>query len=83
MIEIAPETACMLYVGILLITLLCTWLYHSHKARHRDIAKLTPTYIMCEYCSSSYLTESFTSLHRCPHCHCMNKSPPRANKKNS
>ena len=78
MIEIAPETACMLYVGGLLILLLVTWLRHSQKAKSRDIVKLTAVHVTCEFCSSSYLTESFTSLHRCPHCQCMNRSRPNS-----
>lgn len=77
MIEIAPETACMLYVGGLLVLLLVTWLRHSYRAKNREIAKHTPVYVTCEFCSSSYLTESFTRLHRCPHCQCMNKTPPQ------
>ncbi len=74
MIEIAPETACMLYVGGVLILLLITWLRHSHTAKRRTNVRLTSVHTKCEYCSSSYLVESYTQFHRCPHCKCMNSS---------
>jgi len=73
MIEISPETACMLYVGGILLLLLLTWVFHSRKAKHRDIVKLTTVHATCEYCGSSYLVESFTTFHRCPHCQCLNQ----------
>ena len=75
MIEIAPETACMLYVGTLLFLLLATWLLRSRKAKYRDSVKLTTIHATCEYCGAAYLVESFTAFHRCPRCHCLNQNP--------
>ena len=77
MIEIAPETACMLYVGILLFLLLTTWLLRTRKAKYRDIIRLTTIHATCEYCGTSYLVESFTTFHRCPHCQCLNQGHPK------
>ncbi len=74
MIEIAPETACMLYVGGLIFLLLIIWLRHSHKSKRREIMKMTTVRATCEYCSSSYLIESLTSFHRCPYCQCINQT---------
>jgi hypothetical protein len=73
MIKIAPETACMLYVGGILLLLLLTWIFHSRKAKSRDIVKLSTVHTTCEYCGAAYLVESFTAFHRCPHCQCLNK----------
>ena len=74
MIEIAPETACMLYVGTLLFLLLATWLLRSRKAKYRDIVKLTTIHATCEFCGEAYLVESFTAFHRCPRCRCLNQA---------
>lgn len=72
MIEISPETACMLYVGGLLLLLLWTWIRHSQRAKRREVVKLTTMHVTCEFCSHSYLAETFTPYHRCPNCHCLN-----------
>ncbi len=72
MIKLCPETACMLYVGGLLFLLLGTWIRHSQRAKRREVVKLTKVHVSCEFCSHSYLAETFTPYHRCPKCHCMN-----------
>jgi hypothetical protein len=73
MIEIDPDTGCMLYVGGLILLLLITWLWSTQKAKKREIIKLTTIHVTCEYCSASYLVETFTQFHRCPTCNCVNK----------
>jgi len=73
MIDIAPETASMLYVGGLLSVLLFIWLRHSQKVGKRDNKRMATRSVSCEYCGSCYLVESFTSFHRCPYCQCVNK----------
>jgi hypothetical protein len=76
MIEVSPETACMFYVGSLILLLLVIWLRYSHKANKRNLVKFTTVRAVCEYCGASYLVESVTPFHRCPHCQCLNKAPP-------
>ena len=75
MIEIAPETACMLYVGGLILLLLVIWLKNSQKVKEREVVKMTTVHATCEYCSSEYLVESFTPFHRCPYCQAINRRP--------
>lgn len=72
MIELAPDTACMLYVGSLLLLLFLSWLRASQRAKKREIVRLSSTRATCEYCGASYLIESFTPFHRCPTCQCIN-----------
>lgn len=74
MIEISPDTACLLYIGGLLIGLIALWWRWSMKWKRRDISKLQVRKLTCELCKSNYLDESFTEFHRCPICGCLNTS---------
>jgi len=73
MIEITPDTGCMLYVGGLLFLLFVIWWKTSQKSKKREVVTITKQKSTCEYCGNSYIAESRIALHRCPHCSCINE----------
>jgi hypothetical protein len=73
MIEVSPETACMLYVGGLLGLLIFAWIRHSLVTKNREIIVAKSRHHSCEFCSHSYLIDSLTAYHRCPQCKCLNQ----------
>lgn len=71
MIEVTPETACMIYLGITAIALLCIWLRKSRKSK--DVITFSSKMILCEFCHLGYIDDTRKSLTRCPHCQFLNK----------
>lgn len=67
MIEVKPETACMLYVGGLAITLLLAWLQSIRRESKKKLST-APRAITCQFCHTKYLTSRLVRLSRCPTC---------------
>jgi len=73
MIEILPDTACMLYVGSMVIMLLLAWVRSVHKER-KKILQYTHSAIRCEFCAASFTNTRTGPLSRCPHCGLINNA---------
>lgn len=71
MIEVAPETACILYLGLALSLVLIIWLFTKKK----EIAPFHREMRTCEFCQHSYLEEASKSISRCPQCQLLSKKP--------
>lgn len=72
MIEIAPETASMLYVGLLLFILFGFWGYDNWKDSKKNLS-LTDNEekINCEFCGHTFRNISILPIIRCPICQCL------------
>ncbi len=71
MIEVTPDTACVLYLGIAMMIVLGMWLfrYKKHKTNAIPYAK---RHIVCEFCHTSYIDNPEKLLTRCPECQFLN-----------
>ncbi len=72
MIEVTPDTACMLYVGGMVITLFWAWFKSMRKDRKKDVQRVLHV-VHCEFCASGYTSSSISLLSRCPNCGLINK----------
>lgn len=70
MIEVAPETACILYLGLGLGLVLTLWLLTKKK----EIAPFHQRLRSCEFCQHRYLEEANRAISRCPQCQLLNKT---------
>ncbi len=73
MIEIAPDTAFLLYIGLMLLLLLGTWTYHLYRSSKRKLVLTEYELSVCEYCHFAYLATRGDKLSRCPQCKALNK----------
>lgn len=69
MIEIAPETACILYLAIAIAVVAGIWL----ATRKKEVAPFTLQHHLCEFCHHHYIEESRKPFSRCPQCQLINK----------
>ena len=69
MIDIAPDTACILYLAISLSVVLFIWVCSKKK----EIARFHVRPRHCEFCHHSYLEEIEKPVSRCPQCQLLNK----------
>lgn len=74
MIELAPHTAVMLYLGTAIAAILVIWLSRHFKTREERIETNDNKLITCEYCLSPYLCDIEKKVSQCPKCHSFNKS---------
>ena len=74
MIEVSAETACILYLGTAIFTIMTIWLYQYIKNSRKEILSFTTKHFVCEFCHSSYLDNPNQSMTRCPQCQSLNKS---------
>lgn len=72
MIELSPETACMIYVGGLLFLLMGSWIAYSYSTKHKEVTLHKNVHHVCEFCSTPFIVDSLTIYHRCPNCQCLN-----------
>lgn len=72
MIELAPTTALMLYLGFTLICLLAASVYNHCKSRHKQILPSEKDLHVCEFCHFAYLEEGAKPITRCPRCQSFN-----------
>lgn len=73
MIEVAPETAFVLYLGLMILAILFIWLRNNKKAGKKEVVTFASERIVCEFCHGSYVDDARKSLTRCPSCHFINK----------
>lgn len=69
MIEIAPETACILYLALCLSIVLTIWCLTKKK----EVAKFELKSRSCDFCNYHYLEEIDRPISRCPQCQLLNK----------
>lgn len=81
MIRLAPDIACMLYIGGLLLCLTILWWRWHTQLKNKTYVRLKQRRLTCELCKSEYLDESFTHFHKCPICGCLNVSEEQEGEK--
>ena len=81
MIHLAPDMACMLYIGGLILGLTVLWWRWHTRLKKKKYLRLKSRRMTCELCKSDYLDESFTLFHKCPICGCLNASENQTIKK--
>lgn len=72
MIEISPNTAMMLYLGLTLGVLLGVWLAHHFFSKKEKISIIEQELLICEYCHCAYLEDLGKKITQCPQCHSYN-----------
>lgn len=70
MIEIAPDTACLLYLALALSIVLIIWYLQKKK----EVSHFERHARRCEFCQMHYLEDEKSLISRCPHCQLLNKS---------
>jgi hypothetical protein len=73
MIELSPNTGCMLYLGATLIFLFIVWSYHHYKEKKKKLPMMRQELFVCEYCQFVYLSEQDVKVNKCPQCSSYNK----------
>ncbi len=68
MIELAPHTAVMIYLGLTLLTMLAIWLSHHFRQRKKGVVIPQQKLATCEYCGQLYLTAIEQKVSKCPTC---------------
>lgn len=74
MIEIAPNTAIMIYLAITLSTILSLWLYAHLVKRNKKIITTKQHLLICEYCQCAYVEDNTKDVTKCPDCQSFNKN---------
>lgn len=74
MIELSPDTAFLLYLGITLLVLLSAWIYHIYHSHKRKLSMVDYRLTVCEYCHFAYLGNKGDPVTRCPQCKSLNKT---------
>lgn len=73
MIELAPTTALMIYLGMTLCIILFIWGYTHYRSGKKKIFTSEKKLYVCEYCHFPYLGEADDPVTSCPQCHLYNK----------
>lgn len=68
MIELSPNTACMIYLGVTIAFLLGLWVYKHLASKKRKISVIEKELFVCEYCQCAYLVELNKKVTRCTQC---------------
>ncbi len=69
MIELAPETACILYLAIGLAAASGIWL----ATRKKEVLSFSLQSRTCEFCRHTYIEDAEKPLSRCPECNLLTK----------
>lgn len=69
MIELAPETACTLYLALGLAVVAVIWL----ATRKKEPLHFSQQRRTCEFCHHHYVEEADKPLSRCPQCNLITK----------
>lgn len=68
MIELSTEAACVLYLGMAIVTVLAIWLGSHQTSKKKKNIEFTLKHRTCEFCHFTYLEKSAVELSRCPQC---------------
>jgi ribosomal protein L37AE/L43A len=74
MIELTPNTAFMIYLGLTLGMLFGIWCFQHFRTRKKKIAIAEKELFVCEYCHFCYLDDKAKEITKCSQCHSYNKS---------
>jgi predicted Zn-ribbon and HTH transcriptional regulator len=74
MIEITPETACVLYLGLAISALIIAWFFHQKKTVKKEVITFQKSHFTCEFCHFTFVDDPVKALVRCPECHSLNKN---------
>jgi hypothetical protein len=80
MIELNTDTACMLYLGLMLMVILGIWLGRHFFSKDRPHSTSSIKRYRCEFCGFSYLEEGALPLSRCPQCSMISEVKPYRNR---
>ncbi len=72
MIEVAPDTAYMIYLGALIFTIMGVWLRYHLLSKKKEIVSFSIEKRSCEFCHFSYLEDISKKVSRCPQCRFLN-----------
>jgi predicted Zn-ribbon and HTH transcriptional regulator len=73
MIELSTDTACLLYLGLAVVTVFTIWLRAHLASRKKKIVEFAFKHHTCEFCHFTYLENPTTELSRCPQCQLINR----------
>lgn len=74
MIEVAPNTAIMIYLALTLATIFGLWVYTHLIKRKEKVLTTTKQLLVCEYCQCAYVEDQSKEVTECPECHSYNKN---------
>lgn len=74
MIEVAPNTAIMIYLAIFLTVIMGLWLYTHVVKRNNKIVTTEQRLLVCEYCQCAYVEDQTKEVTKCPECESFNKN---------
>ncbi len=74
MIEVSPETACILYLAASIMAVIGIWLYQHKSSKKKEIVTFKTKHITCDFCTASYLDDAAKTYTRCPACQSLNKT---------
>ena len=73
MIELAPQTAIMIYLCIAIAVMLFLWIQQHFKTRKKTLVMDDKQLVTCEYCKCPYCAEIEKKISECPKCHSLNQ----------
>lgn len=73
MIELAPNTALMIYLGLTCCLVLGIWVYHHFVYQQRPRFRPQHELHICEFCQSVYMTSLNKEITKCPQCQTLNR----------
>lgn len=74
MIEVAPNTAIMIYLAIFLAVIMGLWLNTHVVKRNKKIVTTEQKLLVCEYCQCAYVEDLAKEVTKCPECQSYNKN---------
>lgn len=72
MIELSPNTALMIYLGLTLCSLIGIWVYHHLHVRKKKFMPAEKQLKVCEFCHYAYVDSAVKKVSQCPRCHFFN-----------
>lgn len=69
MIEVSPDTACILYLAFAVFGVFLVWF----ATKKKEISRFEMRHKRCEFCHHTYLEDTDQKLSRCPQCQLLNK----------
>ena len=73
MIELSPNTAFLIYLGLTLTTILALWIVSHYRTYKRQFLPLEQELNICEFCHYAYLDRGDKKITKCPCCDSFNR----------
>ncbi|MEC7838897.1 MAG: hypothetical protein VX777_02525 [Chlamydiota bacterium] len=74
MIQVAPNTAIMIYLALTLSSILGVWIFSHLTRRQHKIITTENQLRICEYCQCAYVDDISKEVTQCPECKSFNKN---------